>query len=50
LRCFKTQVTGVLGSTDVSMRVGDAICGLLGARVPYILRSCGNSWMFVGPW
>ncbi|KAJ0155939.1 Uncharacterized protein HZ326_1884 [Fusarium oxysporum f. sp. albedinis] len=50
LRCFKTQVTGVLGSTDVSMRVGDAICGLMGARVPYILRSCGNSWMFVGPW
>ncbi|KAJ9424452.1 heterokaryon incompatibility protein-domain-containing protein [Fusarium oxysporum] len=49
LRCFKTQVTGVLGSTDVSMRVGDAICGLMGARVPYILRSCGNSWMFVGP-
>ncbi|EXM18489.1 hypothetical protein RAB80_003991 [Fusarium oxysporum f. sp. vasinfectum] len=49
LRCFKTQVTGVLGSTDVSMRVVDAICGLMGARVPYILRSCGNSWMFVGP-
>ncbi|KAH7240303.1 heterokaryon incompatibility protein-domain-containing protein [Fusarium redolens] len=49
LTCFKTQVTGVLGSTDVSIRVGDAICGLMGARVPYILRPCGNSWMFVGP-
>ncbi|KAL7755492.1 hypothetical protein ACKLNR_014590 [Fusarium oxysporum f. sp. zingiberi] len=49
LKCFKTQVTGVLGSTDVSIRVGDAICGLMGAKVPYILRPCGNSWTFVGP-
>ncbi|KAF5652147.1 heterokaryon incompatibility (HET) domain protein [Fusarium sp. NRRL 25303] len=48
-RVFKTQVSGVLGSTDVSIRVGDSICVLMGARVPYILRPCGNSWVLVGP-
>ncbi|KAL5600603.1 hypothetical protein FOVSG1_008415 [Fusarium oxysporum f. sp. vasinfectum] len=50
LTCFKTQATRVLGHTDVSIKVGDAICGLMGARVPYVLRSSGNSWIFVGPW
>ncbi|EWG48728.1 hypothetical protein FVEG_16315 [Fusarium verticillioides 7600] len=49
VKAFKTQISGVVGSTDVSMKVGDKICGLLGAKVPYILRPCGNSWVFVGP-
>ncbi|KAF5704872.1 heterokaryon incompatibility (HET) domain-containing protein [Fusarium globosum] len=48
LKAFKTQISGVMGITDVSMRVGDKICGLLGAQVPYILRPCRNSWVFVG--
>ncbi|CVK96006.1 uncharacterized protein FMAN_13926 [Fusarium mangiferae] len=48
-RVFKTQVSGVLGSTDVSIRVGDSICVLMGAKVPNILRPCGNSWVLVGP-
>ncbi|CCT74973.1 uncharacterized protein FFUJ_11047 [Fusarium fujikuroi IMI 58289] len=43
IRAFKTQASGVLGSTDTSTKVGDNICVLMGARVPYILRPCGNS-------
>ncbi|KAG5769211.1 hypothetical protein H9Q72_003483 [Fusarium xylarioides] len=49
LKTFKTQVSGVLGTTDVPLRVGDKICGLLGASVPYIMRPFGDSWVFVGP-
>lgn len=50
IRAFKTQASGVLGSTDVSIKVGDSICVLMGAKVPYILRPCGYSWVLVGPW
>lgn len=50
IRAFKTQASSVWGSTDASIKVGDNICVLMGARVPYILRSCGNSWVLVGPW
>jgi hypothetical protein len=49
-RCFKTKPHSLLGSTDVSIRYGDAVCGLIGNRFPCILRPCGRSWKFIGPW
>jgi len=47
---FTTETRHYVGVTDTAIQPGDSICALLGGNVPYIPRSRGDSYVFVGQW
>lgn len=49
-KCFQTATLQLCGVTDAYLCVNDRVCGLLGLKVPCILRFQENSWHFVGLW
>lgn len=47
---FRTKANKLLGIIDCAVNVGDKVCALFGADVPYILRLDGDFWKIRGPW
>lgn len=47
-RCFIVTSTGNIGIGPSDTRVGDCVSVIFGGGVPYILRSRGSEWSFVG--
>ncbi|TWU75343.1 hypothetical protein ED733_006948 [Metarhizium rileyi] len=47
-RCFIVTSTGNIGLGPSDTRVGDCVSVILGGGVPYIIRSLGSGWSFVG--
>ena len=47
---FRTKHNNLFGHTDSALLVGDSICALFGADVPYVLRRQGDHWEIVGAW
>jgi hypothetical protein len=50
LTCFETAKYHFVGLADSHLQVGDSVCALLGANVPYILRKRDEVWCLVGQW
>jgi hypothetical protein len=48
--CFLTKDYGYVGLADSEVEQGDSVCGLLGVKVPLILRKQNDVWIRVGQW